>query len=290
MKRLRVLLVIFAIAVFAFYGVYLVRDKMTSDYVAPVITADSDAILASVQTSDQELLSGLSATDNLDGDVTGSLMLVSKSKFVQDGTRYVNYAAFDNNKNVGTYTRTLTYTDYVSPRFSISQPLRFLVGGSNQDYLRNITAHDCLDGDITKQIMITYGAHGAISNTIMGQTVNLQVTNSAGDTATLELVFTEEDYNSFYQQSPSLSEYLVYVRPGERPDYRALLNGIWSGNNTRSFSDSEFNLYEDVWIDDSRVDYNTAGVYQVTYTLSRLRGDEVRETLGTAVLNVVVEA
>ena len=290
MKRLRVLLVIFAIAVFAVYGVYLVRDKMTSDYVAPVITADSDAILASVQTSDQELLSGLSATDNLDGDVTGSLMLVSKSKFVQDGTRYVNYAAFDNNKNVGTYTRTLTYTDYVSPRFSISQPLRFLVGGSNQDYLRNITAHDCLDGDITKQIMITYGAHGAISNTIMGQTVNLQVTNSAGDTATLELVFTEEDYNSFYQQSPSLSEYLVYVRPGERPDYRALLNGIWSGNNTRSFSDSEFNLYEDVWIDDSRVDYNTAGVYQVTYTLSRLRGDEVRETLGTAVLNVVVEA
>lgn len=290
MKRLRVLLVIFAIAVFAVYGVYLVRDKMTSDYVAPVITADADSILASVQASDQELMSGLSATDNLDGDVTGSLVLVSKSKFVQDGTRYVNYAAFDNNKNVGTYTRTLTYTDYVSPRFSISQPLRFLAGGSNQDYLRNITAHDCLDGDITKQIMITYGAHGAISDTIMGQTVNLQVTNSAGDTETLELVFTEEDYNSFYQQSPSLSEYLVYVRPGERPDYRALLNGIWSGNNTRSFSDSEFNLYEDVWIDDSRVDYNTAGVYQVTYTLSRLRGDEVRETLGTAVLNVVVEA
>ena len=290
MKRLRVLLVIFAIAVFAVYGVYLVRDKMTSDYVAPVITADADSILASVQASDQELMSGLSATDNLDGDVTGSLVLVSKSKFVQDGTRYVNYAAFDNNKNVGTYTRTLTYTDYVSPRFSVSQPLRFLSGSSNQDYLRNITAHDCLDGDITKQIMITYGAHGAISDTIMGQTVNLQVTNSAGDTETLELVFTEEDYNSFYQQSPSLSEYLVYVHPGEKPDYRALLNGIWSGNNTRSFSDSEFNLYEDVWIDDSRVDYYTAGVYQVTYTLSRLRGDEVRETLGTAVLNVVVEA
>ena len=290
MKRLRVLLVIFAIAVFAIYGVYRVREKMTSDYVAPVITADADSILASVQASDQELLTGLSASDNLDGDVTNSLVLVSKSKFIQDRTRYVNYAAFDNNKNVGTYTRVMTYTDYVSPRFSVSQPLRFLAGSSNQDYLQNITAYDCLDGDITKQIMITYGTREAINDTVMSQKVNLQVTNSAGDTVTLELVFTEEDYNTFYQQSPSLSEYLIYVRPGTKPDYTALLNGIWTGNNTRSFSDTEFNLYEDVRIDDSRVDYTTAGVYQVIYTLSRLRNDDTRENLGTAVLNVVVEA
>lgn len=290
MKRLRILIVLFSIAVFGFYAVYRVREAMTSDYTAPVITADYDSILASVYTSDQELLTGMRASDNLDGDVTDSLVLVSKSKFILDKTRYVNYAAFDKNNNVGTYTRILSYTDYIPPHFSISQPLRFLEGNGNLNALNNISAYDCLDGDITKQIMITYGNKGVISDTVKGQNINLQVTNSAGDTATLELVYTTEDYNTFYLQSPSLSEYLIYTHAGEKPDYFSYLNGIWTGNNSRSFTDSEFDIYSDVRIDDSSVEYYTPGTYQVTYSLSRLRKDGIRENLGTTVLYVVVEA
>lgn len=289
MKRLRILIVAFALVVFGVYAVYRVREAMTSDYVAPVITADSNVIEVSVNATDEELLTGLTASDNLDGDVTSSLVLASKSKFIMKGVRRISYAAFDKNNNVGTYMRELSYTDYISPRFSINQPLVSVKGNSNENFLDNITAYDCLDGDITKQIMITYGEQRAYSDSITAQKVNLQVTNSAGDTSTLEVEFSLEDYNTYSQQAPSLSNYVIYTEKGARPDYASLLNGVWSGGNTRSFESSDFDPAFDVSINDSAVDYNMQGIYRVTYQLSRLLRDATREELGTAVLYVVVE-
>ena len=197
MKRLRMLIILFSLAVFVVYGVNRVQEALTSDYVAPVIRADYDAIQSSVAVKDEDLLTGMTASDNLDGDVTDSLVVVSKSKFILRGTRRIGYAAFDKNNNVGVYERMLTYTDYVSPHFALGQPLRFLEGNSNIDYLKDITASDCLDGDITKQIMITFGDSRVVSDTAKSRTVNLQVTNSAGDTTTLELEATTEDYNTY---------------------------------------------------------------------------------------------
>ena len=289
MKRLKILIVVFSVVVFAVYGVNRVREAMTSDYVAPVIRAEQDAVFASVAVTDQELLTGMSAEDNLDGDVTDSMVVVSKSKFFQPGVRRVGYAAFDRNNNVGVYQRTLTYTDYVSPHFSLEQPLRFLDGSSNVDYLKYFTANDCLDGDLTSQIMITSGESRAVSDSAKSQTVNLQVTNSAGDTATLELEALSQDYNTFYQQAPALSEYLVYTGLGQRLSFSSYLDGIWSGGNVRSFKDSGFDPNSDVNINTDSVNYNATGIYPVTYQLSRVRSDGSREYLGVNTLYVVVE-
>ena len=289
MKRLRLLIILFSAAVFVIFGINRVRESMTSDYVPPVITAEYDAIQSSVHVTDQDLLTGMSATDNLDGDVSDSLFVVSKSKFIIRGTRRIGYAAFDKNNNVGTYTRMLTYTDYVSPHFALSQPFHFLEGNTNQDYLKYVTASDCLDGDITSQVRITFGNSVSVSDSVSSRKVDLQVTNSAGDNATLELDALIEDYDTYYKQAPALTEYLIYTNVGTKPDYSSLLNGVVSGDRTRSFTDTSFDRYSDDSISDSGVDYYTPGTYMVSFRLSRQLKDGSRETLGTTNLIVVVE-
>ena len=231
--------------------------------------------------------------DNLDGDVTDGLVVVSKSKFIAKATRNVSYAAFDANNNVGTYVRKLVYTDYYSPRFVIDEPLRFVAGNSSYDYLRHVRAVDCLDGNISTQIKITMGETETASDTVSEQKVNIQVTNSAGDTSTLSLVATFEDFDTYSKASPALTEYVIYVKPGEKPNLRAYLNGIWMAGNTRKFSDLGFDPDTDISIDESRVNYSTPGAYTATYRLSRgtssADGGSYRVEFGTAKLIIVVE-
>lgn len=287
-RTFRTIITAFFLCVFAVFAVYRVRMLLVSDNTAPVITAETDTMAASVSTTDEELLAGMTAYDNVDGDVTDTLVIASKSKFIKKGTLRVNYAAFDKSNNVATYTRELTYTDYESPKFSISQPLHWMTGDSRQNILEHITAQDCIGGDITQQIIYTLGDKRMISDTASVQTLNLQVTNSAGDTALLELEISFDDYNTYYTQAPHLSDYLMYIKVGENPDYRARLDGVWAGGITTSFADSGFSA-DDVQIDSSRVDRSKAGIYPVFYRLSKTRGDGSREILGLARLTVIVE-
>ena len=216
-KTFRTLITVFFLCVFTVFAIYRVRLYLASDSKAPVITADTDTIEASVSVTDEELLAGMRAEDNMDGDVTGSLVVASKSKFIKKGTLNVNYAAFDKNNNVGVYTRELTYVDYESPKFQITQPLRILTGDTRANLLEHITATDCLNGNITSQIMYTLGERTMTGDRASIQTMNLQVTNSAGDTATLELELDYDDFNTYYTPAPQLSDYVIYTKIGEVP-------------------------------------------------------------------------
>ena len=82
-KTLRTIITVFFLCVFTVFAIYRVRLFMASDSKAPVITAESDTITASVSITDEELLAGMHAEDNIDGDVTYSLVVVSKSKFLK---------------------------------------------------------------------------------------------------------------------------------------------------------------------------------------------------------------
>ena len=293
MKRLRLLLLVFFVVVFAVFLITNIHEYLTSDYTAPVIASQSDTMQVSVSVTDQELLAGMTATDNLDGDVTDSLVVVSKSKFIARATRHITYAAFDKNNNVGTYTRNLVYTDYHSPRFSMSEPLRFAAGNSNYDYLHAIRAEDCLDGNISSQIKVTFGDTEKTSDAASTQKINLQVTNSAGDNAVLELTASFEDYDSYSKASPDLSDYIIYVKKGEKPDLRSYLRGIWTAGNHRSFSDLGFDPETDVSISDASVNYQIPGVYTASFRLSRATpngsGGSYRTDFGTARMIIVVE-
>ena len=283
MRNLRtILLVFFCVVAVLFTGAYI-RERLTTDYGAPVIYAESDTLLVPVSATDEDLLEGLTAQDNLDGDVTDTLVVMSRSKFIAKGTLRVNYAAFDNSRNVGTYSREVTYSDYVSPHFAMNAPLRYAAGGSTPDYLEHITAQDCLDGDITRQIKITTGRTVVVSDSVTQQKVNLHVTNSCGDNAVLELTVRMEDYSSLNRPAPALRDYILYAEKGGKLSLWNNVTGVWVGGNVRSFADTGFST-ADVRVDDSGVNYDLPGVYTAVYTLSRDGAD-----LGTAELTVVVE-
>ena len=108
MKRLRILILAFFVVVFLVFLVNRIHEYVTSDYTAPVIEAEQDSLNVSVNATEQDLLQGMTASDNLDGDVTDTLVVVSKSKFISPGTLRVNYAAFDQNNNVGSYSRMVS--------------------------------------------------------------------------------------------------------------------------------------------------------------------------------------
>lgn len=293
MRRLRLLLLVFFLVVFAVFMFTSIRDYVTSDYEAPVISSEGEIMSLSVNDSEDMLLEGMTAQDNLDGDVTNTIVVVSKSKFIAKATRNVSYAAFDKSNNVGTFVKKLVYTDYYSPRFVLKEPLRFVAGNSSYDYLRHMRATDCLDGNLASQIKVTVGDKEIASDSVSNQLVSFLVTNSAGDSSSIELLATYEDFETYSKASPALTDYIIYLKTGEKPNYRVFLDGIWTAGNTRKFSDLRFNPDEDVSIDDSKVDYKTPGVYTVTYKLTRATpmadGDTYRTDFGSTTLYVVVE-
>ena len=289
MRKLRIIILLFFLAVLAVFVSTEVRDRLTADSSAPVITADSNAISVSVTAAEEDLMAGMKATDNLDGDVTDTLVVVSKSKFITKGTLRVNYAAFDNNNNVGIYTRDVTYNDYISPRFSITQPLRFLSGNTGNDYLNNIFVEDCLDGNITQKIRITLGDISTVNEHTSRRKANLMVTNSAGDNAVLPVSIQIEEYSTYNMRSPALKEYVLYTRIGTRPDLRENLAGIWAGGKVTLFENTSFDPETDITIDDSGVNYAQSGIYTAYYRLSQVDRSGVRSDLGTMELMVVVE-
>ena len=289
MRRLRLIILILAIIVIAAFAASTVYEYRTTDSTAPVIHADTDTLFLSVNATEEDLLAGMSAYDNLDGDVTNTIVVVSRSKFITKGTQRVNYAAFDKNNNVGVYYRTITYTDYVSPRFSVSQPLRFLSGSASYNYLRGITVQDSLDGDITQKVKVTYGDVEAISDAVSFRALNLLVTNSAGDSSVLPMNVTFENNATYTTKAPALRDYVLYTTAGTKPDLRGNLRGVWAGGKVTSFEENGIDPADSVSINDSGADYNVPGFYTVTYTLTRLNQEGIRTNLGSATLIIVVE-
>ena len=167
MKKLTPVILAVALAL-SVLGVLGTRIYQAAAYggAAPEILFDSEVISVPTGADDAALLAGVTATDAEDGDVTASLVVEGVSGRNDDGTVQVTYAAFDSNHHVTKATRAVRYTDYVKPRFSLTQPLVCRTGGSRvlSSY---VTAHDSIDGDLSGRVKIalTDGSSLAITGT-----------------------------------------------------------------------------------------------------------------------------
>lgn len=280
MRLVRILILILFSITAVFYGIHAVGERLTHDSVPPVITADSDEIFVSVSVTDEELLQGMHAQDDKDGDVSSSMVVVSRLDFIQKGTLKVNYAAFDKSNNVATYTRTVTYTDYRSPHFSAYRPFRFSDTEESSTSLSSVTADDVLDGDLTADIRITYGDNEGIKYPVV-----LEVTNSAGDSAIVSINVFLEDRMSLSIPSVALSEYIVYTPVGGYIDPGAYVTGTFQNNVVTPFGERSSYTMDNVTWDKSGVDFNTPGEYIIKYSL----WNELGEFLNETELYVIVE-
>lgn len=257
-------------------AVFVWRDDTTP----PVITMDSDTLEASVTATDAELLAGVTAMDNRDGDVTADILVEGVSNLAGD-TVTVTYAAFDAAGNVTKATRTLRYTDYKPPRFALNSALVFNASTS-LDVLGKFRVTDVIDGDIGDRVKATLVSDtGGLSNPGVHE-VEFRVSNSLGDTAYLTLpvdVLNAGQYNASVQ----LSSYLVYLSKGGDFDPEDYLKGLDTGMDQITVK-SGSGLRVDM---ESNVDTDVPGVYSVRYTVAYSRG--ATEYVGYTRLNVVVE-
>lgn len=247
--------------------------QLASDHKAPEILME-ESLELSVNDPQTVLLQGVTARDNRDGDVTNSL-LVEKVKLVdKSGKMRVTYAAFDSAGNVAKAEREVQYTDYHSPRFSLSAPLLF-TQYSTVDVLNLLTVEDLLDGDISHRARATLLDDTSI-NTPGTHNVEFRVTNSLGETVELVLPVEVRTTGS-YEAKLALTEYLVYLNVGEDFQAKNYLKTFTRGTSETSLAAGLPQNY--VLKTEGTVDTGTPGVYSVSYTVTYTKVNETNSSL-----------
>ena len=259
----QVLLILAALAVFVGYRQY---DAIKSDVGAPEISInDTQTLQISVQTPKAELLQGVTAVDRHDGDVSDKLVVESMHLMDADGLIEVGYAVADKSGNVAKATRMVQYTDYESPKFSLSAPLIYEVY-EDFDIMRSVFAQDVVDGDIQHRIRATaLGEESIMSQGV--HEVHFQVSNSLGDISEIILP-VEVIETGTYAADLTLTDYLVYLPQGAifRPE-EYLDEFIYRAKSTSLRNGLPHNFFIEVT---GAVQTQTPGVYHIEYLVTRV--------------------
>lgn len=255
MRKLR----FFAIVVFVLSTVFCAwanfKYYSSTNADKPVLTSETQLLQLSVEADPQALLQGLSAWDETDGDLTDQILVASVSHFIEPGTVKVKYVVFDDHNNSASLTRMVHYTDYQSPVFSLSQPPVY-VKGDRFDLLDHIRVTDDLDGDISDRVRVI---SNTVSNFMPGTyPVVLEVSNSCGDTAKLELMVTYLDKAGTV--SIKLHDHIVYLQQGQSFEPYRWISSVTDADNMPLDA-------QKVSIQ-GNLDVHTPGYYSLVYSYS----------------------
>lgn len=277
---LRLPVILLAIAAFLFYLRY---TEGKQDVSAPVFTVAQELLELSVSAPEEALLQGITAHDPEDGDVTASILVENIYGIQKDGTVTVTYAAFDKSGNVSKYQRTVRYTDYRSPRFTLKTSLSF-PAGDGYEITQLVGAQDSMEGDISRRIRVTLSGDSTGLDQVGTHQILLQVSNKLGDICRISLpieIYKVGQYNAVL----SLKDYILYLPKGGSFQPEQFLSTIYYGGRELLL---EGELPENVHVETSGlVNRNVPGVYPISYTVTVDEG-AYRYT-GYARLLVVVE-
>lgn len=235
----------------------------------PTISCPSEILEVSAGDDETALLAGISASDPQDGDLTDRVIVGGISKLISKDTAKVTFLVFDSDDNMGMCVRFIRYTDYQRPQFSINEPLIY-TSTDNVNLLDRLSATDVVDGDITDRIRVS-----TLSSTDNSEihNITIQVTNSVGDTAWLQLPVMVQQTDSA-RPVISLNSYLAYLDVGSDFDPMAYVDSVTVDQTPIDVSNVSIV---------SDVDTSTADTYRVTYTYNS------NGSVGTAILTVVVQ-
>lgn len=257
MKRLRGIVIALFVVMAGLTVLTEWYARTQRDREPPTITCDSEILEVSVTAEEKDLLQGVTATDNRDGDITSRVAVEHFSNLLSGNRVKVTYVVFDSADNAATCSRTIQYTDYQSPRFQLSEPLHYFVGDTIT-LLDRLTAVDVMDGEIQEKIRMTASN---LTNTLAGTYhVTLQVTNSLGDTSVLPLTILVDSGSKNTMPQITLSDYLIYLDTGADFDPEDYLQRITDPNaSPRIVNKSKAEIFSDV-------DTQNPGAYEVVYS------------------------
>lgn len=271
MKILRIATTILFIATVVLFGLFYMDKKKSTDYTYPTIQAETQLIEVSVDATEEELLAGVTAYDEKDGDITDKIVVESVSRFDKNHECTITYAVCDSNNHVAKTSRILRYKNYIPPKFTMRDSLVF--GLDEEVSIHDaLGAEDSIDGDISDKVVIT--ATDFSDDSVGVFSLSLQATNSMGDIVYLDLPIYVENISAM-APTIELTEYLIYVKKGEKPDFSSYVSSVtYQGHES-----------QDTTLDIS-TDFNPdkPGLYSVHYHATRASIYESHN-----VLNVIVE-
>lgn len=286
LRRTRVFVILFFLLSVAISKGYDAYVSIKEDKSIPVIKLESESITVSVKDGDAAILQGVTAEDAKDGDLTDSIFIERRGRFVEKGKFTVTYAVADRDNHLTRATREVIYSDYISPRFELSEPLEFQkvnIAQDDIDISTNLSAHDVIDGNISNKIRIS-GDYKLSSSTVGDYPMEFIVMNSMGDTVSLPV--TVRIYNPSAKNllpTIELKEYLVNTPVGNPINLDDMIESIeyrgmtYLPGGDGSFYSGEYDRNgEPIMIPSSYVtrsgdvDFNDPGVYEVVYTYSNM--------------------
>lgn len=270
-RILKLAFVILFIVCTVLFVTFFVIEKLNTDNSVPVITVPAEELRLSVKCTEEDLLKGVAAYDEKDGDLTSRVIVESVSRFTEPGVSKVTYAVCDSNNHVSSRSVVLRYTDYTPPRITMKRSLCY--GLHDQvNVAAVISAEDVFDGNLKKEIQLS--SPDFVSGMLGVFTVTVSVTNSKGDDIVYDLPLYVEDTE---QNAPSivLTEYLIYIRKGETVDPMKYVASV---------TDAYREDISQTLMVESKVDSSTPGVYSIHYYAE----DKIMRRAHT-VLNVIVE-
>lgn len=273
MKYIKIAVIIAFVLSLGVFGLSRIMEIQSADKTLPQITSDRKILEVPCDGTREQLLEGLKAYDEKDGDLTSQIVVGDFSRFIEKGICNVTYVVFDSANQSASLTRKLKFTDYISPRFTLSAPLVYAEGaGSYEETMNRLGAVDCLDGDIREWIIqtdtdVNYQAEGAY-------TMQVEVTNHYGDTVSLNLPV--HVVKASQNLTIELTNYIVYIHPGEEIHPEAYVKEVYDQEGEK--------LGVDIVKVDSSVRSDTPGSYEVHY-----QAEDERGQTGEIWLTVVVQ-
>ena len=275
LRTIRIVLIVVFVLALIWTGFLVVYRYTHDDISAPAFVSDTvrengtDIIEVSVNATREELLQGLHAYDNVDGDISDHIMIRDISQLQNGKDATVTYIVFDASSNYAFYARTVRYTDYQPPHFDLLGPMVFNLG-SDFTLLDRIQAFDAIDGEISNRI--TMRSSTVMRNVAGTYQIEVSVKNSMGDEIFLPLSVIVDRITS---KTPTLtlSDYMIYVRRGATPDFQSLITSA-----VDPLGDGQSHP-QDVVINSSAYDPKTPGTYEIFYYYTSAATGETAQSI-----------
>ncbi len=272
MRILRVVAVLLFVVTTALYVYFSVTEKLKTDNTVPVITLEEEVLEVDINATNKDLLRGVTAFDEKDGDITERVIVESLSNFIEPGLCRITYAVCDSNNHVATATRKVRYVGYESPKFTLEEDLCYSIY-ERLDLKNTIIATDCIDGDISENIVISSEDYTSAIEGVF--TIQATVTNRKGDASTINMNLFVEDLDLSAPEI-ELTDYLIYMKPTDKEiDFEKYIVGAEDerGND----------LTDKVQVQKGKIDTTKPGTYSVHYRVT-----DRNDVEGHTVLTVII--
>nr|WP_275940684.1 immunoglobulin-like domain-containing protein [Neobacillus terrae] len=215
-------------------------------------------------------LSGVTGDDNKDGNLTKKIVVTGSVNNKKAGTYKLIYTVSDKSRNKTTVIRVITVKkDTVKPVI-LGTSNKTILLGTSFNALTGVSAHDNIDGFITKNLKVT----GSVNPKAAGKyTLTYSVSDSSGNAAVSTRVITVLD--NVKPVLAGIKDTAIHMGDVFNP-----LNGITATDN------NDGNLTSKIVVKGS-VNMNKADVYHLTYSVTDRFGNTASANRNVTVLDNV---